>query len=119
MGKAMATNKGLISLELSGIRVDGSVCDCFIHAFESNFTLCKLVWDPESSGFNLKFTEMVAFTPGLEPLGFFFCCHRDALCSPPRAARVSPCGAHSSTATARLIARCATVSRSRSSCPPA
>lgn len=59
LGKALVTNTGLISLELSGIRVDGSVCACFIEAFGANFTLCKLVWDPEISGYNLKFTEML------------------------------------------------------------
>ena len=59
LGKALLTNTGLISLELSGIRVDGAVCACFIEAFEVNLTLCKLVWDPEISGYNLKFTEML------------------------------------------------------------
>ena len=60
LGKAMVTNTGLISLELSGARVDGAVCACFIEAFEANFTLCKLVWDPEISGYNVP-------TPRLEP----------------------------------------------------
>ena len=59
LGKSLRSNTGLMSLELSGIRVDGAVCACFIETFEANYTLCKLVWDPEISGYNLKFTEML------------------------------------------------------------
>ena len=59
LGKAMRTNTGLISLELTGVRVNGEVCAVFLEAFEVNLTLCKLVWDPEISGYNLKFTEML------------------------------------------------------------
>ena len=59
LGTAMKTNTGLISLELSGIRINGEVCAHMMEAFEVNLTLCKLVWDPEISGYNLKFTEML------------------------------------------------------------
>ena len=59
LGRALPSNSGLISLELSGIRVNGEVCAAFLEAFEKNYTLCKLVWDPEISGYNLKFTEML------------------------------------------------------------
>ena len=59
LGKSVKTNTGLITLDLTGLRVDGAVTACFIEAFEVNFTLCKLIWDPEVKGYNLKFTELL------------------------------------------------------------
>ena len=36
LGAALATNTGLISLGLTGIRIDSSVCACFMETFNTN-----------------------------------------------------------------------------------
>ena len=48
--KALATNTGLISTDLMGHRVNSEVCAAFIEMYNTNFTLCKLVWKPDVSG---------------------------------------------------------------------
>ena len=59
LGDAVATNTGLLTLELTGVRILTEVCAKFMEAYSNNYTLCKLVWDPEVSGYNLKFTELM------------------------------------------------------------
>ena len=42
LGKALGTNTGLISLDLSGHRINSEVCSAFLTAYDTNFTLCKV-----------------------------------------------------------------------------
>jgi hypothetical protein len=69
LSKALPTNTGLISLELTGIRIDGAVSAAFLDAFGTNVTLCKLIWSPEISGYNLKFTELLCVPPEIVGVG--------------------------------------------------
>ena len=52
------TNKGLITLNLLGHRVNSEVCAAFVNAFTVNLTLLKLIWKVDVGGYTLKFTEM-------------------------------------------------------------
>ena len=58
LGKALATNTGLMTLNLLGMRVNSEVCAAFAESLQQNMTLCKLIWKLEVSGFTLRFTEL-------------------------------------------------------------
>ena len=58
LGNALATNTGLITLNLIGHRIQSEVCVAFQEAFKQNMTLCKLVWKIEVGGYTLRFTEL-------------------------------------------------------------
>lgn len=58
LGKCLATNTGLMSLDLLGHRINSEVASAFVEAFKTNMTLCRLMWKLEVTGYNLKFTEI-------------------------------------------------------------
>jgi hypothetical protein len=58
LGKALGTNTGLISLDLNGHRINSEVCSAFLTMYDTNVTLCKLIWKTDVSGYNLRFTEL-------------------------------------------------------------
>ena len=58
LATSLSTNSGLLSLNLSGHRINSEVCAAFLAMYNTNVTLCKLVWNPEVSGYNLRFSEL-------------------------------------------------------------
>ena len=58
IARALMTNKGLITLNLSGHRINSEVCSAFLTMYDTNVTLCKLVWKTDVSGYNLRFSEL-------------------------------------------------------------
>ena len=47
LAKCLSSNTGLISLELLGHRINSEVAAAFVEMFQSNMTLCKLIWKLE------------------------------------------------------------------------
>ena len=57
--KCLTDNTGLISVDLTGHRINSEVAIAFVEAFKTNMTLIKLIWKLEVSGYNLRFTEIL------------------------------------------------------------
>ena len=58
LATGISTNTGLITLNLSGHRINSEVCSAFLTMYDTNVTLCKLVWKTDVSGYNLRFSEL-------------------------------------------------------------
>ena len=58
LATGLSTNTGLITLNLSGHRINSEVCSAFLTMYDTNVTLCKLVWKTDVSGYNLRFSEL-------------------------------------------------------------
>ena len=58
LATGLTTNTGLITLNLSGHRINSEVCSAFLTMYDTNVTLCKLVWKTDVSGYNLRFSEL-------------------------------------------------------------
>ena len=58
LATGLTTNTGLLTLNLSGHRINSEVCAAFLTMYNTNVTLCKLVWNTEVSGYNLRFSEL-------------------------------------------------------------
>ena len=48
LAKCLASNSGLITLDLTGHRINSEVAVAFVEAFQTNMTLCKLIWKLEA-----------------------------------------------------------------------
>lgn len=58
LSKRLATNTGLINLDLTGHRISSKVAIAFVEMFRVNMTLCKLLLMLEVGGYTLRFTEL-------------------------------------------------------------
>ena len=97
----LKTNVGLSSLELLGHRINSEVAAAFVDMFQTNMTLCKLIWKLEVGGYNLKFTEITNRNTEIDrwvrdgndcaPPSAYTCAHRSRFacraCAPASCAR--------------------------------